>query len=249
MPRRSTSTPRRRASCTSRTCAPRSASACRGCGGGRCTRAWPRSSRLLPRWCGSSPRAGARSRSASASWSASGVEVRRAGREAIAHDTRERKRYGVDTAPWQEVVRARAAEHGFGARELGALVRGPAREPERPDAQLVSDELAGAAGLTERQNTFARREAVMAWAAAHGQGAPAAVVERAAAEFLRARTCTAHATRARCASRRAISLPTRKRSSEAHRHAAAKVVGGCRVALSTRSSLLRPSRPRPSRQP
>ena len=116
---------------------------------------------------------------------ASGVEVRRAGREAIAHDTRERKRYGVDTAPWQEVVRARAAEHGFGARELGALVRGPAREPERPDAQLVSDELAGAAGLTERQNTFARREAVMAWAAAHGQGAPAAVVERAAAEFLR----------------------------------------------------------------
>ena len=35
-----------------------------------------------------------------------GVEVRRAGREAIAHDTRQRKRYGVDTAPWQEVVRA-----------------------------------------------------------------------------------------------------------------------------------------------
>jgi hypothetical protein len=38
--------------------------------------------------------------------------------------------------------------------------------------------------LTERQNSFARREADMAWAAAHGQGAPAAVVERAAAEFL-----------------------------------------------------------------
>ena len=51
---------------------------------------------------------------------AAGVEVRRAGREAIAHDTRERKRYGVDTAPWQEVVRARAAEHGLGARELEA---------------------------------------------------------------------------------------------------------------------------------
>ena len=39
-----------------------------------------------------------------------GVEVRRAGREAIAHDTRERKRYGIATAPWQEVVRARAAD-------------------------------------------------------------------------------------------------------------------------------------------
>jgi conjugative relaxase-like TrwC/TraI family protein len=115
---------------------------------------------------------------------ASGVEVRRAGREAIAHDTRERKRYGIDTAPWQEVVRARAAEHGLGARELKALGRGPARAPEHPDAQSVSGGLAGAAGLTERQNTFARRDAVMAWAAAHGQGAPAEAVERAAAEFL-----------------------------------------------------------------
>src|SRR5512132_2209669 len=93
-----------------------------------------------------------------------GVEVRRAGREAIAHDTRQRKRYGVETGPWQEVVRARAAEHGLGANELKALVRGRARAPELPDARLVSDELAGAAGLTERQNTFARREAVMAWA-------------------------------------------------------------------------------------
>ena len=48
----------------------------------------------------------------------------------------------------------------------------------------MAAELAGAGGLTERQNTFAKREAVMAWAAAHGQGAPAAAVERAAAEFL-----------------------------------------------------------------
>jgi conjugative relaxase-like TrwC/TraI family protein len=115
---------------------------------------------------------------------ASGVDVRRAGREAIAHDTRERKRYGIDTAPWRDVVRARAAEHGLGARELEALMRGPARAPDQPDAQSVGRGLAGAAGLTERQNTFARREAVMAWAAAHGQGAPAEAVERAAAQFL-----------------------------------------------------------------
>jgi conjugative relaxase-like TrwC/TraI family protein len=113
-----------------------------------------------------------------------GVEVGDGGREAIAHATRGRKRYGIDTAPWRDVVRARAAEHGLGARELAALVLGPARAPEIPDPRRVGGELAGAGGLTQRQNTFARREAVMAWAAAHGQGAAAAVVERAATEFL-----------------------------------------------------------------
>jgi conjugative relaxase-like TrwC/TraI family protein len=115
---------------------------------------------------------------------AAGVDVGDAGREAIAHDTRGRKRYGIDTAPWRDVVRARAAEHGLGAPELAALVLGPARAPEIPDPRVVSGELAGAGGLTEKQNTFAKREAVMAWAAAHGQGAPAAAVERAAAQFL-----------------------------------------------------------------
>ena len=113
-----------------------------------------------------------------------GVQVGDGGREAIAHDTRGRKRYGIDTAPWRDVVRARAAEHGFGAPELAALVLGPARAPEIPDPRQVSVNLVGAGGLTERQNTFAKREAVMAWAAAHGQGAPAAAVERAAMEFL-----------------------------------------------------------------
>jgi conjugative relaxase-like TrwC/TraI family protein len=115
---------------------------------------------------------------------AAGVQVGDGGREAIAHDTRGRKRYGVDTAPWRDVVRARAAEHGLGARDLEALVREPARAPEIPDARRVSVELAGAGGLTERQNTFAKREAVMAWAAAHGQGAPAEAVERDAEQFL-----------------------------------------------------------------
>ncbi len=115
---------------------------------------------------------------------AAGVGVGDSGREAIAHATRSRKRYGIDTAPWRDVVRARAAEHGLGARELAALVLGPARAPEIPDPRGVGGELAGAGGLTERQNTFAEREAVMAWAAAHVQGAPAAAVERAATEFL-----------------------------------------------------------------
>jgi conjugative relaxase-like TrwC/TraI family protein len=115
---------------------------------------------------------------------AAGVQVGYSGREAIAHDTRGRKRYGIDTAPWRDVVRARAAEHGLGAPELAALVLGPARAPEIPDPRRVGGELAGAGGLTQRQNIFARRDVVMAWAAAHVQGAPAAAVERAAAEFL-----------------------------------------------------------------
>jgi hypothetical protein len=115
---------------------------------------------------------------------AAGVQVGDGGREAIAHDTRSRKRYGVHTAPWRDVVRARAAEHGLGAPELAALVLGPARAPELPDPRGVGGQLAGAGGLTEKQNTFAKREAVMAWAAAHGQGAPVPAVERAATEFL-----------------------------------------------------------------
>ena len=115
---------------------------------------------------------------------AAGVEVGDGGREAIAHATRARKRYGIDTAPWRDLVRARAAEHGLGARELAALVLGPARAPEIPDPRRVGGELAGAGGLTERQNTFSKREAVMGWAAAHGQGASAQIVERAAVEFL-----------------------------------------------------------------
>ena len=61
---------------------------------------------------------------------------------------------------------------------------GPASAPEIPDPRRVSVELAGAGGLTEKQNTFAKREAVMAWAAAHGQGAAAQAVEREATEFL-----------------------------------------------------------------
>ena len=115
---------------------------------------------------------------------AAGVEVGDAGREAIAHATRRGKRHGVETAPWRELVRARAAEHGLGARELSALEQGAARVVDQPDPRVVSAGLAGARGLTERENTFARRDAVMAWAAAHQQGAHAEDVQRAAAVFL-----------------------------------------------------------------
>ena len=78
---------------------------------------------------------------------AAGVDVGDSGREAIAHDTRGRKRYGIDTAPWRDVVRARAAEHGLGARELAGLVLGSARAPEIPDPRRVSGDLAGINGF------------------------------------------------------------------------------------------------------
>jgi conjugative relaxase-like TrwC/TraI family protein len=41
--------------------------------------------------------------------------------QGIAHATRRAKEYGVDGARWREEARARAAEHGFGHRELQTL--------------------------------------------------------------------------------------------------------------------------------
>ena len=139
---------------------------------------------------------------------------------------------------------------------------------EIPDPGLVSVELGGAGGLTERQNTFAKREAVMAWAAAHGQGAPAEAVERDAAEFL-ARTdvhrapglaerrfttsdLLAHAEAA--ARRRNFDFltpnpgarPSRK-SWRARRRVVAKARAGSIAPWSTRRSRARRSRRRPSK--
>ena len=166
---------------------------------------------------------------------AAGVEVGD-GREAIAHATRVRKRYGVDTTPWQEVVRARAAEHGLGARELAALVLGPARAPETPDLRRVSGELAGAAGLTERRNTFVKREAVMAWAAAHGQGAPAdVVVAREAAAFLTRGDVHRASGLSGGGLRRAICSLTSRRSWSALRRVVARVRAGSTAGWSTRA--------------
>ena len=186
MPPRSTSTPRRPASSTRRTCARRSASGCRGCAGGRCATGWPRSSSYRRRCCGSSPRVVVRSRSASASsWrrasrlGMAGVRRSRTTR-AGASATGSTPRRGVTSCapgrPSTASVRASSPRSCLDRR--GRPSSGRAR---------VSAELAGAAGLTEKQNTFARREAVMAWAAAHGQGAPAHAVERAARGVPRAR--------------------------------------------------------------
>jgi conjugative relaxase-like TrwC/TraI family protein len=116
---------------------------------------------------------------------AAGVAVRHAGRERVAHDTRKRKRLGIDTAPWRDLVRARAAEHGLGVGELAELV---ARTPRPvPDGhalvQAEAARLAGPTGLTEKRNSFRTRDAVIAFAAAHGQGARASQVLAAVGRF------------------------------------------------------------------
>jgi conjugative relaxase-like TrwC/TraI family protein len=116
-----------------------------------------------------------------------GVKVDHAGRERIAYDTRERKQEGIDAGDWREAIKVRAAEHGLGAGELSELLAlAPSVDPA-PFEGIVADvgaRLAGPAGLTARRNTFGERDAVIAFAQAAGQGAPATAVLEAAGGFL-----------------------------------------------------------------
>ena len=69
---------------------------------------------------------------------------------------------------------ARAAEHGLGRRELKRLLgRTLERELDEGRAAEVAASLLGPEGLTEMRSTFSGADAVMAWAQAHTQGAPA----------------------------------------------------------------------------
>ena len=114
----------------------------------------------------------------------------RAGIAAIQRETRDRKRViarSEAVAGW----RARAAEHGFGERELRRAL-GRARSittsdyTERLRAQATR--MLGPAGLTRQSSTFTRREVIQQFAEAHPEGAPAGHLERLADDFL-ARTC------------------------------------------------------------
>jgi conjugative relaxase-like TrwC/TraI family protein len=88
-------------------------------------------------------------------------------------ETRERKEY-VDLDRLREDWRARAAEHGFGQRELGAaLNRGSRREVSSDQLLAIAHRMVGATGLTERRTAFSAPELVMAWAEAHIQGGTA----------------------------------------------------------------------------
>lgn len=100
-------------------------------------------------------------------------------------ETRERKEH-VDLARLREDWRARAAEHGLGARELQALIgRVSLQEPSRESLLQLVGEMLGPHGLTEKQTAFSEPEAVMAWAQAHHFGAPAERVRRLASRFTR----------------------------------------------------------------
>jgi len=104
--------------------------------------------------------------------------------ERVALATRQAKQDAVETIPWRERQRVRAAEYGLGREELHALTEREPPAPERVDHRALCERLSGPEGLTERRNAFASREALIEWASAHRQGARAAEVERATSAYL-----------------------------------------------------------------
>ena len=98
-------------------------------------------------------------------------------------ETRDRKE-PVDMPRLREEWRARAAEHGLGRDELeGLLGRTGHRELDERGVRALAVRLLGPSGLTEKRTTFTAAEAVMAWAEAHGPGAPVDHVLRLADRF------------------------------------------------------------------
>jgi conjugative relaxase-like TrwC/TraI family protein len=88
-------------------------------------------------------------------------------------ETRDRKE-PIDLPRMRLEWEARAAEHGLGRRQLKRLLCGAlARDLDESDTDEVATGLVGPEGLTEKRSTFSGAEAVMAWAQAHRQGAPA----------------------------------------------------------------------------
>ncbi len=111
--------------------------------------------------------------------SARGIDV-------IQRETRDRKRViSRDRAAGE--WRARAAEHGFGARELAALIgrsRGGDAGQRQAELDACRSRMLGPAGLTQRSAHFTRREVIQALAEAHPAGASAGVLEALADDFL-----------------------------------------------------------------
>jgi len=104
----------------------------------------------------------------------------------VQRETRDRKRIvSRDRAAGE--WRARAAEHGFGGRELEALLgRSPQVDLRRRQADLDAcrSRMLGPAGLTQRSAHFTRREVIQAFAESHGAGAPASALEAFADDFI-----------------------------------------------------------------
>ncbi|WP_217922709.1 MobF family relaxase [Miltoncostaea oceani] len=111
--------------------------------------------------------------------SARGIDV-------IQRETRDRKRV-VSRERAASQWRARAAEHGFGARELAALIgrsRGVDAQEQRAALEACRSKMLGPAGLTQRSAHFTRREVIQALAEAHPGGAAACVLEALADQFI-----------------------------------------------------------------
>ena len=115
----------------------------------------------------------------------------KAGGEAAALATRERKEYGIDTHTWREEVQARASELGFGRGEIDELLElGRERlahglpEHDVADELALGDRLAGPHGLTERANSFDGRVVLRELAAAAGQGATVEEIRGQAERFM-----------------------------------------------------------------
>jgi conjugative relaxase-like TrwC/TraI family protein len=116
----------------------------------------------------------------------------KAGGEAAALATRDRKEYGIDTHTWREEVQARASELGFGREEITELLRVGrerleygSRERGTVDEVALGDRLAGPHGLTERANSFDERTVLQEFAAAAGQGATVDEIRAQADRFTR----------------------------------------------------------------
>jgi conjugative relaxase-like TrwC/TraI family protein len=116
----------------------------------------------------------------------------KAGGEAAALATRDRKEYGIDTHTWREEVQARAAELAFGREEINELLeQGRERlahglpEPDVSNERLLGDRLAGPHGLTERANSFDERVVLQEFAAAAGQGSTVEEIRAQADRFTR----------------------------------------------------------------
>jgi conjugative relaxase-like TrwC/TraI family protein len=98
----------------------------------------------------------------------------KAGAQAAALATRDRKQYGIDTHTWREEVTSRAAELGLGARELAQQLecaRARTIEHERVHEHRFGEHLAGPEGLTANANTFDERAVLQEFAAAAREGA------------------------------------------------------------------------------
>jgi len=116
----------------------------------------------------------------------------KAGGEAAALATRDRKEYGIDTHTWREEIQARAAELGFGRGEITELLElGRERlahglpEHAASDELALGDRLAGPHGLTACANSFDERVVLQEFAAAAGQGATVEEIRAQAERFTR----------------------------------------------------------------